>query len=111
MKTNILTEAEAQALEGLGPLPAKLKHLHNRYNAINKLINDLEAEKDLIKTVVAAELDKDGLKMYIEDDNNAFGYIPSTQTSVDRKKLETEFPEVAAVVINHKKITRFYSRP
>lgn len=103
-------EIEAGRLEGLEPLPPELKKVKKEYDNLNSTIAKANARKAAIQTEVALELDKLGMKMFVEDGLNAFGYINVTTTSVDRAKLETEFPEIAALVISTKEASRFYSR-
>lgn len=103
-------EIDAMREEGFEPLPAEFKKLHKEYNALNDAIAKANARKAVIQTEVALELDKRGMKMFVEDGLNAFGYVDTTSTTVDRSKLELEFPEVAALVISTKQATRFYSR-
>ena len=103
-------EIEAGRLEGLEPMTPEMKKLHKEYNSINDKIAVLNARKTEIQTEVSVALDMAGMKMFIVDGLNTFGFSDVNSTTVNRKELESKFPEVAALVISSKSSTRFYSR-
>lgn len=107
---SIAEEVEALLLEGKKPLPESLVELHKEYNDINEMIAELEARKTVIKQIVGLQADMDGVTMYTVNGVNALGFNFRTTTTVDRKKLQAEFPEVYTAVTSTSESSTFFSK-
>jgi predicted phage-related endonuclease len=112
MTTNVTLaeEAEALLLEGKTPLPTELESLKAEYDQLNREIAEKEARKEEIKVLTALTLDAHNASMFTVNGVNAFGYNQTTRTTVDSKKLWSDFPEVAKVVVSSKPSRSFFSK-
>lgn len=107
---SVQEEVEAAFLEGTKPLPEDLKELWAEYNELNKQIAVAEARKNVIKQIVGLQADMEGVSMFTVDGVNSLGFNFKTTTNVDRKKLESKYPDVFADVTSTSESTVFYSR-
>ncbi len=108
--TTVAEEVEAALLEGKAALPKSLVELHKEYNDINEMIAELEARKTTIKTIVGLQADMDGVSMYTVNNVNAFGFNSRTTVSIDKKKLQSEFPMAFEAVSSTSTGMTFYSK-
>lgn len=104
------TEVEAALLEGSMELPKALAPMKTRYDELNTLIAELEAEKEDIKLTAGIMADQNHVSMFTVNGVNAFGFQSVTRTVVDTKSLQEKYPEVAAIVISNVASRRFYSK-
>lgn len=107
---SVQQEVEAIFLTGTKPLPENLAKLRAEYNQLNKEIAEAEARKTVIKSIVGLQADLDGVSMYTENGVDVFGFNSRETVSVDRKKLEEEFPKAFKAVVSTSKGTTFYSK-
>jgi hypothetical protein len=108
--TSIQEEVEALLLEGKKPLPESLNELYEEYNKLNKEIAEREARKTVIKQIVGLQADMEGVSMFTVNGVNAMGFNFSTRTTVDRDKLQKQYPEVYADVVSTSEVSSFYSK-
>jgi len=72
----------------------KIKKYLKRYVELTETIKKLEKEKDELKKYLNERIDNE-IIIPLNNDYNVKAYIKETiKTQIDRKKLETEYPDI-----------------